>query len=531
MSSIDFTNTDLSKTDFIKSLLDPSVYPHRVERCRLVETHISWVILTGEYAYKIKKPVNFGFLDFSTLEKRRQCCELEIRLNSRLAPAIYLDVVAIGASMDGHASLQSVTQPVEYAVRMRQFDDNALYDRMLQQNQLTTQHIDTVADVIAKFHQGIEVAATDTDYGTANAVSSPMLENFAQIRTAATDSDLFAALSELEKWTRNQLEQKVDILRYRKSAGFIRECHGDLHLRNIAWVNQQPLVFDGIEFNPHLRWIDTSSEIAFLVMDLQDHGRADFAFRFLNRYLELSGDYECLSLLPLYLVYRAMVRAKVAALRLTQMDLDVPSKNNVYRELTTYRTLAHDYTQPRSPCLIIMFGLSGSGKSHLAQYLAEALQGIRIRSDVERKRLQHIPLERHASTRAGQGIYSSDITMLTYQRLASLASRCLKSGYPCITDATFLQTTQRDLLREVAHECQVPFCIIKLDVPEAVLKARLENRRDDVSEANLDVLQQQKANLEPLGPEELKQSISWPYEDPPEYGNINQQLILKLSRF
>ena len=496
----------------------------------MVETHISWVFLTGKFAYKIKKPVNFGFLDFSSLEKRHQCCLEEIRLNSRLAPNIYIDVIAIGRSDNGAATLQSVQKPVEYAVRMHQFDDSAQFDLLLAENQLTTEHIDKLADTIAAFHQNIDIAAPETAYGTFASVTGPMLENFDQVFSNITDHDVRRQVRRLEAWTKDKLRLLSHIIQQRKDDGFVRECHGDLHLRNIAWVDHAPLAFDCIEFNPNLRWIDTCSEIAFLVMDLQDRGRRDFADRFLNRYLELTGDYNGLPVLLLYLVYRAMVRAKVAALRLSQATIDKTTSDQAtidvnQQELATYLSLATSYIQPRKPLLIITHGLSGSGKSTLAATLAESIGAIRIRSDVERKRLVGIPLERQAATKFGQGIYTSDISERTYNRLTELAQICLNAEFSCIVDATFLQDWQRDKFRFLADKLAIPFYILQLDIPIPVLEKRLNNRRDDVSEARSSVLQHQINNRQVLTKEELKHTITWHHDKPLTL----DQLVGKLS--
>ncbi len=493
----------------IRALLDPAAYPHPCRDIQLIETHISWLLLTGDYAYKIKKAVDFGFLDFSTLARRKHFCAEEIRLNGRLAPHIYLQVVSInetgsGMRIGGHGPAR------EYAVKMRQFDNAGLFDRLIQRGRLSREIITATARRLARFHAEIDVAGEDSPYGSPAAAHQPVRENFAQLRQHAAaflaDEAQRRRFEHIRQWSEQAFSELETTIDQRKIDGFVRECHGDLHLGNIVLIDGQVVPFDGIEFNPALRWIDIISEMAFLLMDLEDHGRADLAHRLLDAWLELSGDYGGVALLRWYQCYRAMVRAKVAALRGGQAGV-----KKTETELTNYLQLAEHYTRPARPALLITHGLSGSGKSWLSQRLLEACGAIRLRSDVERKRLAGLePLARSAATPDG-GIYSTEFTRRTFDRLETLARQLLRAGCVVIVDATFIRRAERSRFRRLAQTLGVPFCIIHCAADTATLRRRVSQRDSegrDVSEANLAVLERQLDRQEPLDDDELAHAIT-----------------------
>ena len=517
-------------------LLDPAAYAHPAASVRLIETHISWVLIAGEYAYKIKKPLDLGFLDFSTLAKRRFCCDEEIRLNRRLAPDIYLDVVAVT-----DAGFTGAGETREWAVRMRAFPADATLDR---EAEVTTEQIDAIAERVARFHG--EIAVASSDYGSAEAVMHPVRENLRQIfafisppsdkatkqptkqaknacqvsaypqplppqgggatlpsplggeglgERGVTDQ---ARLGHLETWSEQEHLRLLDHFDARKASAFIRECHGDLHLGNIAWVDHAPLIFDCIEFNPGLRFIDVISEVAFLCMDLIARGLEPLAWRFLNRYLEHTGDYAGLAGLRFYLVYRALVRAKVAGIRASQGDAGSRA------EMQRYLDLAERLTQTGRPALLLMHGFSGSGKSRLSQRLLQDLGAVRLRSDVERKRLFN--LHALADSRAAGDIYTAEAGQRTFARLRELAGALLDLGFPVIVDATFLKLDHRAEFIALAETKALPWRIVSLQVDADTLRrrvARRQARADDASEADLAVLESQIGHAEPLAAGEL----------------------------
>jgi aminoglycoside phosphotransferase family enzyme len=489
----------------IEALMRPDAYPHPADAVEHIETHISHVFLAGAFAYKLKKPIDLGFLDFSTLERRLRCCEEELRLNRRLSPELYLGVV----SVTGTASAPRIggSGPVqEYAVQMHRFPQEALLDRQ----ELSGELIDRLAVEIADFHARIPVAETRSPFGTPEAVLAPMVENLVQIRARAVQPDPRERLDRLEAWTRARWQTLSPMIERRRRNGYVRECHGDMHRGNIALVDGEIRIFDAIEFNPFLRWIDTASEIAFLIMDLEESGATPLARRFLNRYLERSGDYELLALLDLYKVYRALVRAKVIAIRLGQSDLDPAQEARDRSACVRYLELAESYIHPRSPRLLIACGLSGSGKSFMARRLREALPLIHLRSDIERKRL--FGISESVSTRASldAGIYFPTATEWTYARLLRLTDAILGYGYDVLVDATFIRAARRSLFWGLARVHRIPVAILALDAPLDVLRDRIicrcaENR--DVSDADVRVLERQRLALEPLAGEERDHAV------------------------
>jgi predicted kinase len=365
--------------------------------------------------------------------------------------------------------------------------------------------IDALAQRIAEFHTRAPAAAAAQRFGTPATVLAAALENFRQILPGIARPMHKAPLRALERWTRAEHAARRSAIASRRRAGFVRECHGDLHLGNIAVIDGQPVPFDCIEFNASLRWIDVMSEVAFLLMDLADHHRDDLASRFLNRYLEATGDYEGLGLLRYYLVYRALVRAKVNVLRARQPHV-------TSAERTRMRALAHDYVAlatrhatPRASALIITHGVSASGKTTATQSFIECAGAIRVRSDIERKRLFGLAALARSGSGMNGGIYTPEANTATYARLARLAQRVIKAGWPVVVDAAFLKRAERDAFRRLAQRLDVPFAIIDCAAPTALLAARAAARTAtgrDASEANLAVIERQLATREPLTTEE-----------------------------
>jgi len=497
----------------IQSLLDPERYDHTVLQCQLIQTHISWVILTGDYAYKIKKPVNLGFLDFSTLEKRRFYCEEELRLNRRLAPAIYLDVINISGTPE-KPSLNGDGDTIEYAVKMIQFPQEAQLDRALARGDLQFDKIDAIASMISIFHQQIEIAKKNTPYGNPEQVMQPVTENFMQIREQHKECKHPELLTDLENWFESVYTELVPIFLKRKSDGFIRECHGDMHLRNLAWYNGKPLAFDCLEFNENLRWIDVISEVAFLVMDLHDHKQEHLAHRFINAYLEQCGDYAGIQVLRFYLAYRAMVRAKVNAIRAGQTGIEQNEVKDAENDYYEYLNLAKSYTRRTLPQLIITRGLSASGKTTETQPLLELLGAIRIRSDVERKRLFNVNPNEESHAGIDGGIYSAEATEQTYARLVEVAGLIIDADYTVIIDAANLKQTQRQLFQRLASQKQVSYIILEFIATPDTLRKRILERKHDASDANLEVLEHQLEHWLPLPENEHPFAISIDTEQP-----------------
>jgi len=501
------------KPALIVAMMNPALYDHPVDRLELIETHISWVILTGPYAYKIKKPVNLGFLDFSTLEKRRFYCDEEVRLNRRLAEHIYLGVVSIiGPATQPELGSHGQDGVIEYAVKMVQFPQQAQLDRLLAAGKLRRLQLDSIAAMVADFHHHIEVADQTVVYGLPGQVYQPMAENFVQIREQYPaqhgEQVCLSLLDKLEQWSRIHFITLRPLLEERKEDGYIRECHGDLHLRNLAWVDAAPLAFDCIEFNPDLRWIDVISEVAFMVMDLQAREQPGFSQRFLNSYLEYTGDYAGCRVLAFYMVYRAMVRAKVNAIRSCQAGIEAAAKEHAEQALLQYLQLAQSCTETVEPQLIITYGMSATGKTTVTQGLLEMLAAIRIRSDVERKRLFGLAAEQPAHAAAGEGIYTTAASQRTYRKLVELAGYVLDAGYTVIIDATCQKYEQRELFRQLASMKRVPYIILEFSASAETLRERIVSREKGASDADLAVLEGQIAHWQPLRDEERDHALT-----------------------
>lgn len=487
----------------LQSLCDNGSFGQDASSLIHLETHISWLVLGETHAWKFKKPVNFGFLDFSTLAKRKHLCDEELRLNQRTAPELYLEVVSVNA--DGEAAVFSGTGPVlDYALKMRRFDQDGLLNRLSDAGSLNKDHMAALATAVADLH-GISATASDElAYSTPSEIGKWFTENFTQILPHLEGAAIRTTLGTIEQWGSTALNALEPLMDARHARGYVREGHGDLHLGNIVLTRAGIRLFDCIEFNPALRWIDTASDIAFLIMDLEHRQQHRLATVFLNGYLHHTGDYEGLRLLNYYKVYRAMVRAKVALLRLQQCA--EPDKAPIEHEFRAYVALATTYCKPTQATLVITHGLSGSGKSHYGRAICEAFGMIMVRSDVERKRLAGLSATASSASAIDGGLYDRNTTRATYQRLETIARLALASGLSLLVDATFLKRRQRARFIALAQQTRAHFAILSLAAPKAVLAARIRERsahENDASEATLAVLEAQYRSHEPLSDDEV----------------------------
>ncbi|TCD48461.1 bifunctional aminoglycoside phosphotransferase/ATP-binding protein [Chlorobium sp. N1] len=483
------------------ALLDPRAYPHPAEQVEMVETHISWIFLAGAHAYKVKKPVDLGFLDFSTLERRRHCCHEEIRLNRRLSRHIYLDVVEV-VRRNATLRIGGEGETVDYAVRMVRFDRSRELDRLLRQGALDTGTVRRLADTVAAFHLEQEPLSPETPFGTAEAVIKPMLENFRHLEPAASEAGEGPALERLREWTLRRHRELTAAFAERKRNGWIRECHGDLHTANMVLIEGEVEVFDCIEFSRELSCIDIASDAAFLFMDLLHGEHKKLAWTFMNGWLQGTGDFEAMRVLKFYVLYRAMVRAKVAAIRCSQEPGE--QRRLAFEEHRSFIRFAETLVGCRRPALLVTTGLSGSGKSTHAAALAPVLGAVHVRSDVERKRLCGLrPLE--SSRELPDSIYTPEMSRRTYRRLLEAARAALEGGWPVIADAAFLRRSERQRFIELAERLGCPCRILSFEAPDEVLLARVRarsERRNDASEADEAVLMEQYGKREGFGPEE-----------------------------
>jgi uncharacterized protein len=485
----------------IRELLRPEAYTHPVGAIELRETHISWVLCTGSFAYKIKKPIKLDFIDASTLERRRFLCQEELRLNRRLAPQLYVDIVPIAQTQAG--LLVGGSGPiVDYAVRMHQFASSDELPALLERAAVEVAQLAALGETLAQFHLSAEVAPAKRAPERTEQMYDSVLGNLAQLLAHLDSPQPGTQLGRLIDWTHDRADALEPIFQLREQSGFVRECHGDLHAANIVKLQDRLVPFDCIEFDPHLRWIDVMSDVAFLVMDLASHGRADLGLALLSRYLEITGDYDGLRVLAFYAVYRALVRAKVDALMIER----VPARATEFRARLQQRLrAAQAWTAPDQPTLILMHGASGSGKSWLSSRLVPTLQAVRVRSDLERKRLAGVEATKPAAARVREGIYSPEFSHRTYSRLVDCAESCLRAGLSVIVDAAFLETTDRRLFRNLAAHLKVACAIVSCEADPITLAQRVDDRssaRSDASDATLAVLDAQLREFEPFEPEE-----------------------------
>lgn len=465
----------------------------------VVETHISFVILAGARVFKLKKPLDLGFLDFSTLERRRFYCEEELRLNRRTAPEFYLAVVAIAGSPEA-PELDGAGETIEYAVAMRRFPEARVFERLLAAGALRGEDLDALAAAVAALHRDAARAAPEDAWGSPEEVMAPVRENFTQLRSLVGPEQV-AVLDRLEAWSAAEGARLDAHFAARKAAGMVRECHGDLHPGNVVLLDSGPAPFDCIEFNPALRWIDVSADIAFMTMDLGRRGHPGLAARFVDRYTEASGDYAGLHALRFYVVYRALVRAKVAAILASDPDAAAALRARQRAACADYLAYALAQTRPAAPVLILTRGVSGSGKTWLARRAVEALGAVCLRSDVIRKRLHGLDPLARSGAGVGADLYAPGASAATYAALLDQTRDLLAAGISVIADATFLKRPQRAPFLALAAELGVACAILDCHAPEATLRARIAARAADgrdASEADGRVLAWQLGQVEAL---------------------------------
>ena len=518
-------NTNMAaqqQSRLIEGLLKSESYPHPVSSLDVIETHISWVVLTGQFAYKIKKAVDFGFLDFSTLERRQHYCEEELRLNRQWAPSLYLSVVPICGSHD-HPFVDGIGETIEYAVKMMQFPQSAQLDKQLAAGLLHFDDLNQLAETVAAYHADARVIEYADARESVRKVRVPMLENFAPVEQAI-DMEL---LTRVQEWTANQLRDLKPVLVERRMNGFVRECHGDLHLTNLVRLPEGIVAFDCVEFSADLRNIDVLSDVAFLVMDLVAGARQDLAYAFLNRYLEVTGDYNGRRVFGLFCVYPCIILAKVAAIRSTERAT-VEERRRDIEQVKHNLAVAVRWIEAPRPGLIAMHGYSGSGKTWLSSRLMTLIPGIRVRSDIERKRLYGLDETASSQSEPGAGIYADRSSTRVYEKLITTAEGLLDAGFSVIIDASFLRKDDRQILATMTRRKDVAIVFVDTVAGRSVLEQRLWQRKTagrDASEADTEILNFQLDVADPLSVDELERTVCVPTD-----GTTDTDQIIKAIR-
>jgi uncharacterized protein len=486
--------------ELIQQMLLPDFYPHPVTMpIESIQTHASVVLLTGDFAYKLKKPVNFGFLDYSTIANRQHFCEEEIRLNQRGAKELYLAALPISKQGDKY-QLGNDGEIVDYAVKMVQFPQSALLSNLFDSGQITTDDIVEMGQVVAQFHAEAQTSEYISSFGTVAKILQSIDDNYRQTEKYIDRSQTQQQYTETKAYTDRFLLEYQKLFLGRISGGFIRECHGDLHLRNICRWQTKILLFDCIEFNEPFRFVDTMYDVAFAVMDLEARGRKDLANRFLNTYVEQTGDWAGLQVLPMYLSRQAYVRAKVTSFLLDDAGISSEDRLNAAETARNYYHQAWSYTQTQQGRLIMISGLSGSGKSTLGKQISESLGGVQIRSDAVRKHLGGIPL----LTKGDDSLYTPEMTARTYQEVLALGSKLAAQGFTVILDAKYDRQSLRTAVIDLAQSEAIQLDIIHCTAPASVLFDRLAQRTGDIADATVELLASQQAAWEDFSPIEAE---------------------------
>ncbi|MDZ7957932.1 MAG: AAA family ATPase [Aulosira sp. DedQUE10] len=486
--------TEATLPVLIQQMLQPGFYPHAVsEPIQLIQTHVSYVLLTGDYVYKLKKPVNFGFLDYSTLEKRQHFCHEELRLNQRGAGELYLEVLPL--TLEGEQyHLEGTGEAVEYALKMRQFPQEALFSSLFEQGKLNETHLEELGRVVAQYHAKTETNDYIRSFGEVPQVRAAFDENYEQTEKYIGGPQTQVQFDETKTYTERFFAERPELFANRIQNNYIRECHGDLHLRNIALWHDKIMLFDCIEFNEPFRFVDVMFDIAYAVMDLEAQQRKDLSNAYLNTYVEQTGDWEGLQVLPIYLIRQSYVRAKVTSFLLDDPGVPVAVKEEATKTAAKYYQLASEYTKPKQGQLMIMSGVSGSGKSTTARYLARQLGAIHVRSDAVRKHLAGIPL----MERGGNEVYTPEMTQKTYARLLELGTILANQGFSVILDAKYDRQQLRQEAIAQAQKQQIPLQIVQCTAPLEVVQERLLKRTGDIADATADLLASQIQQFEPF---------------------------------
>jgi aminoglycoside phosphotransferase family enzyme/predicted kinase len=485
----------------IEALLSPDAYPHRVDGVELRQTHISYVFLAGEFVYKLKKPINLGFLDFSTLDRRRHFCEEEVRLNRRLCEGTYIGVVPI-SYVDGEVKVDAKGQAVEYAVKMRRLPDEGMMSALLERDAVTQAHLATLARTLADFHNASERSDEIDRYGGLETAMVNWRENFEQTEPFIGRAITHSQLEDVRAFIENVSEEDADVFALRVREGRARDCHGDLRSDAVCFQGDGVCIFDCIEFNERFRYSDVAADIAFLAMDLEYRGRRDLSDELLGLYLAATLDATLPLVLPFYKCYRAYVRGKVEGFQLDQPEVDEAQKRHATEAARSYFELAHSYATQAAPhALIITIGVTGSGKSYLGNALAARLGAVVLSSDVVRKRLLGVESTERQWVPFETGIYSPEATERTYRALLDEARPWLARGKPVVLDASYLQRAHREAALRLAMEADARFLAVECEAAEALVWERLSERRGGervVSDGRWEIYQGQQERREPV---------------------------------
>jgi uncharacterized protein len=516
----------------LEAMSDSNFYPHKPDKVELVQTHISYVFIAGDLVYKIKKPVNFGFLDFASIEKRKYYCEEELRLNKRLAPSIYLDVLPISEDRSGRLLWGPGEKIVEYAVCMKKLPLDKMLKTLLAAGKAGEKTIDDVARKIADFHLSAETGGRIDEMGKIATIRHNHEENFIQTEKYVNVTIPEYQYDFIKEYIAGFLTANDALFKKRVENHKIRDCHGDLHLEHIC-IAEEIIIFDCIEFNERFRFGDVAAEAAFLTMDLDFNGYPACAQSFIKFYLRYTGDSDLPALLNFYRCYYAYVRGKVTSFKYDQKEIPPQERTSIVKTAASYFDLAFTYAASlEKPVLIITVGLMGSGKSYQARNLAARLGARIIRTDLIRKKMLNIdPSEPH-HVEFGKGIYSHDITRLTYDKAYEMATAAIKTGKPVIIDASFKKRDERLRAMQLAQALGVPFYVIECTCRDEIIKMRLDKRVQErnVSDGRWEIFQEQKKDFDAVNEIPARHYFKIDTADNPEILRANIIREIKLNK-
>ena len=512
--------------ELVKALLEPRAYPEATGQVELVQTQMSFVFLTDSYVYKVKKPVNLGYLDYTTLEQRHFFCQREVELNRRLCPEVYLGVVPVSRER-GSVFIGGQGEVMEYAVKMLRLPQGAMMDVLLAENQVSLEMVTSVAQKLAEFHQKAETISNINTFGKLAIITQNTDENFVQTEKYIGNTISSEVYRRIKDYTDSFVRGNASLFSKRLADGKIRDCHGDLHAAHICFADGI-YIYDCIEFNDRFRYCDVASEVAFLAMDLDHYGRADLSHGFVRAYVDRSQDRELLAILSFYKCYRAYVRGKVESFKLDDLYITQTEKEQTLDVASSYFDLAGFYTKSR-PVLFITTGLVGTGKTALAQALAKRLGLVVISSDVTRKQLAGIPVTEHRFEEFDTGIYSAEFSRRTYDKMLAKAKGFLVEGSSVIIDASFIKADERLKAKKLAEEMGVDFFIVECVLDEESVKQRLAQRLKEasVSDGRWEVYELQREQLEPVV--EVPETGHVVIDTLAPVGEIIRQILVKID--
>ena len=505
----------MDHAQLVKALSEPSFYPHPVDEVRFLQTHISSVFLTGDFVYKLKKPVNFGFLDFSTLELRERYCRAEVELNRRLAPEVYLGVRALTLEGD-RLQLDGAGEVIDWLVEMRQLDQDLLGVRMLERGQLDEQNIEELVEILVPFYHRARTGAGVDAFGTIEAVKFNTDENFAQTEAYVGKLITRERFDHIRDWTNAVYAERQELFERRVAEGRIRESHGDLHLDNI-FFRSPPVIFDCIEFNDRLRCGDIAVDLAFLAMDLDFRGRPDLSKRLVERFVQTSGDRELLDLLDIYKCYRAYVRGKICSFTSADPAVD-DEQRRLQRNLARhYFGLAYRYAGGGgSPSLVVLHGLMGTGKTSIARYMRDDLGWYLISTDSVRKQISGVGENTRVYVPYNEGLYSPEMSRRTYAEVCRRAEHLLEAGFSVAVDGAFKKQSDREPVFEVAERTGANLLFVETTCDPLAQQKRLEKRQlhETRSDGRVELMEEQRADFEPPNPESAELFVEIATDDP-----------------